>query len=124
MAEREAEDGLAGVVAALGQPAAYPYPVSDVEVIQTHISVVFLAGDYVYKLKKPVDFGFLDFTTPRRRLAACRAEVRLNRRLCSDTYLGVVPVRETSDGLRFEGTGGRVIDYAGKMRRLPGERML
>lgn len=124
MAEREADDGLAGVVAALSQPAAYPYPVSGVEVIQTHISVVFLAGDYVYKLKKPVDFGFLDFTTPRRRLAACRAEVRLNRRLCSDTYLGVVPVRETSDGLRFEGTRGRVVDYAVKMRRLPEERML
>lgn len=116
--------GLAGVVAALSQPAAYPYPVDAVEVIQTHISVVFLAGDRVYKLKKPIDFGFLDFTTPRRRLAACKAEVRLNRRLCAETYLGVVPVRETDDGLHFEGTGGRVVDYAVKMRRLPEERML
>ena len=120
----EPRGGLASVVSALAQPAAYPYPVDGVEVIQTHISVVFLAGDYVYKLKKPVDFGFLDFTTPRRRLAACRAEVRLNRRLCAETYLGVVPVRETAAGLRFEGRGGRVVDYAVKMRRLPAERML
>lgn len=117
-------DDLADMVAALREPAAWPDPVTEVEVIQTHISVVFLAGDYVYKVKKPVDFGFLDFTTPRRRLAACQAEVRLNRRLCPDTYLGVVPIRETQAGLRFGGSAGRVVDYAVKMRRLPEHRML
>ncbi|HAX25698.1 MAG TPA: kinase, partial [Chloroflexi bacterium] len=117
-------DDLADMVAALREPAAWPDPVTEVEVIQTHISVVFLAGDYVYKVKKSVDFGFLDFTTPRRRLAACQAEVRLNRRLCPDTYLGVVPIRETQAGLRFGGSAGRVVDYAVKMRRLPEHRML
>lgn len=124
MADQAADSGLANIIAALRQPAAYPDPVGAVEVIQTHISVVFLAGDYAYKLKKPVDFGFLDFTTPQRRLAACQAEVRLNRRLCAHTYLGVVEVRATPQGLRLGGADGRIVDYVVKMRRLPADRML
>jgi aminoglycoside phosphotransferase family enzyme len=69
------------LVAALRRPEAYPHPVDRVEVIETHISWVFLAGERVYKVKKPVDLGFLNFTTLERRRYFCGEEVRLNRRL-------------------------------------------
>ena len=68
--------------------------------LETHISHIFLAGDYAYKLKKPVDFGFLDFTTPEKRRAACAEEVRLNARLAPDIYLDVVPVCRSETGYR------------------------
>ncbi len=88
-------------------------------VIQTHISVVFLTDDHVYKLKKPVNLGFLDFSTLERRKHFCEEEVRLNRRLAPAVYLGVVPVTHGTDGrVRFEGEGA-VLEWAVKMRRLP-----
>jgi hypothetical protein len=102
---------------------AYPVAVSSVELIQTHVSWIFLADDTAYKIKKPVDFGFLNFSTIDRRRFYCHEEVRLNSRLCPDIYLGVVEVRESSNGAAFFGDGP-VIDYAVKMRRLPAERML
>jgi aminoglycoside phosphotransferase family enzyme/predicted kinase len=89
---------LAPMLAALQQPAAYPHPVDQIVHLETHISHVFLAGDYAYKLKKPVDFGFLDFTTAEKRRAACADEVRLNARLAPDFYLGVVPVCHSAAG--------------------------
>ena len=70
---------------------AYGHGPDTVELVETHISWVFLAGDLVYKIKKPVDFGFLDFTSLDRREHYCREELRLNRRLCPDLYLDVVP---------------------------------
>ncbi|VTU00091.1 aminoglycoside phosphotransferase : Uncharacterized protein OS=Desulfomonile tiedjei (strain ATCC 49306 / DSM 6799 / DCB-1) GN=Desti_1127 PE=4 SV=1: AAA_33 [Gemmataceae bacterium] len=109
---------LPQLIEGLSRPEAYPHPAAAVEVRQTHISVVFLAGDFVYKLKKPVAPGFLDFTTLDRRLHFCREEVRLNRRLAPDVYLGVVPVVRTADGLRFDGEG-EPVEWAVKMRRLP-----
>jgi uncharacterized protein len=108
-------------VAALGDPRAYPDPVSRVELIETHISWVFLAGDRVFKVKKPVDLGFLDFTTLERRRHFCEEEVRLNRRLTEDIYLGVVDLHAGSRP--FTGPGP-VIDAAVAMRRLPHDRML
>ncbi|RMH21792.1 MAG: dephospho-CoA kinase [Acidobacteria bacterium] len=85
---------------------------------ETHVSRVFLGRDEVYKIKRPVDLGFLDFTTIERRRAACEAEVELNRRLAPEVYLGVVPVSRGADGrLRFGG-GGEVVDWAVHMRRL------
>jgi aminoglycoside phosphotransferase family enzyme/predicted kinase len=114
---------LARLIAALADPAAYPGPVEAVEVRQTHISAVFLAGSRVYKVKKPVAFGFLDFSTPARRKHFCEEEVRLNRRLAPDVYLGVVPVTRGARGVRVEGDG-EVIDWAVKMRRLPEEATL
>jgi hypothetical protein len=87
-------------------------------VIQTHISVVFLFRDVVYKLKKPVNLGFLDFGTLDRRRHFCEEEVRLNRRLAPAVYLGVVPVTAGATGLRFEGDGDAV-EWAVKMARLP-----
>lgn len=102
----------------LSRPTAFPDGPAAVEVRQTHISVVFLAGDFAYKIKKPVQLGFLDFSTLERRRHFCEEEVRLNRRLAPGVYLGVVPVTRQGDGLRFEGAGPAV-EWAVKMRRLP-----
>jgi len=94
-----------------------------VEMTQTHISVVLLGRERVLKLKKPVDFGFLDYTTFEKRRRACEAEVELNRRLCGQTYLGVQPIVE-KDGAPHLSDAGRPIDHAVLMRRLPADRML
>jgi aminoglycoside phosphotransferase family enzyme/predicted kinase len=107
----------------LSQPAAYPYPVEEVEVRQTHISAVFLAGPYVYKVKKPVNLGFLDFSTLEKRRHFCEQEVTLNRRLAPSVYRGVVPVVRSSRGIHFEGEG-EVVEWAVKMERLPEEATL
>jgi aminoglycoside phosphotransferase family enzyme/predicted kinase len=130
-AERRSRDDLGesnarfpDPIAALLDPRIYPHPATQVEVIQTHISWVFLAGDVAYKVKKPVDFGFLDFSTLRRRLHCCRQEVILNRRLCPDLYLGVVPIRLVDGGYRIGGRRGHIVEYAVAMRRLPQDRML
>lgn len=111
------------LVEALRDPEAYPRPPDAVEVHHTHISAVFLAGQVAYKVKKPLDLGFLDFTTLERRLHFCREEVRLNRRLAPDVYLGVVPIVRTPSGLRVEGKGP-VVEWAVKMVRLPPEATL
>ena len=77
-------------VRSLLDPRCFPHPVDHVELIETHISWVLLAGDYAYKLKKPVDLGFLDFSTLERRAHFCAEELRINRRLAPDLYLDVV----------------------------------
>jgi hypothetical protein len=104
-------------------PAFYPHHPETVELVQTHISWVFLAGDYVYKVKRPVDLGFLDFRTLHRRRHLCEEEVRLNRRLAADTYLDVVEVKRGDGGFRLGGPG-RTEEVAVWMRRLPADRML
>ncbi len=101
----------------LALPSAYPFRVERIDVVQTHISVVFLAGDYVYKIKKPINLGFLDFSTLERRHYFCTQEVRLNRRLAEDVYLGVVAITEDHGALVVEGKG-KTIEWAVKMRRL------
>lgn len=105
------------------KPDAYPEETTSVELVQTHVSFIFLTDRHAYKIKKPVDFGFLNFSTIDRRRFYCNEEVRLNRRLCPDMYEGVVELRETPTGAAFHGTGA-VIDYAVKMKRLPAELML
>ena len=82
----------AELVAALRNPAFWDPPVPEVEFRQTHISSVFLAGDRAYKLKKPVNFGFLDFSTLELREHFCRRETELNRRLAPSVYFGVAPI--------------------------------
>ncbi|HTP64118.1 MAG TPA: AAA family ATPase [Geobacteraceae bacterium] len=104
-------------------PDVYPEPTECVRLLQTHVSYIFITDNFVYKIKKPVDFGFLNFTTIDRRRFFCDEEVRLNRRLCPDIYLGVVEVRESAAGATFVGDG-KVIDYAVMMKRLPAELML
>ena len=91
---------------------------SGFELIETHISWVFLAESEVFKVKRPVDFGFLDFTTVDARRQACESEVRLNRRLAPDVYLGVVPVTVDDDGIHTIDGDGRIVDWAVHMRRL------
>jgi aminoglycoside phosphotransferase family enzyme len=108
---------LAQKIAFLGSPAAYAHAPTEVARRETHMSWIFLAGDRVYKLKKPVRFPYLDFSTLARREAACRAELRLNRRLAPDVYLEVAPLTMGGDGLRIGG-GGAVIEWLVVMRRL------
>ncbi len=112
------------LIESLLEAAAYPEPTTRVSLIETHVSYIFLTDLYVYKVKKPVDFGFLDFTSCERRRFYCGEELRLNRRLCPGIYLGVVELRETPQGASFAPVAGAVIDWAVKMKRLPEERML
>jgi len=114
---------LPSVVEALVEPRAYPHKPPKIELVQTQMSFVFLAGEYVYKVKKPVNLGYLDYTTLEKRQYFCRQEVELNRRLCPDVYLSVVPVVEEEGGFHVEGQG-RAIEYAVKMRQLPRDRMM
>ncbi|MEW6033734.1 MAG: AAA family ATPase [Chloroflexota bacterium] len=113
------------ILRALSHPRAYPHPVTaSIEVVQTQMSAVFLTGEYAYKVKKPVDLGYLDYTTLEKRHHFCSREVELNRRLCPDTYLDAVPLSKGSSGKISIGGGGEVIEYAVKMRQLPRERMM
>lgn len=103
---------------AMSDPAFYPHPVSGVERRDSHISAVFLTGQWVYKLKKPFDFGFLDYTELETRRIMCRREVELNRRLSSGIYQDVVEIH--AGGGKFHiGGPGEVVEYAVKMKQLP-----
>ena len=114
---------LLQLIEALSDPAAYSHPVDKVQVIQTHISVVFLAGPYVYKIKKPVELGFLDFSTLTKRRHFCEEEIRLNRRLAPDVYLGLAPITLTTTSVTMGGPG-EPIEWAVQMSRLPAEATL
>lgn len=108
----------------LRQPAAYECGNDEVVVEETHMSWVFLVGKRAYKLKKPVCYSYLDFSTVEARARDCREEVRLNRRLAPDVYLGVVPLTVASGGGLSIGGNGVPVDWLVVMRRLPRERML
>lgn len=112
-----------GSVRSLLHADAYDHPAPDARIIQTHISWVLLAGEFAYKIKKPVRLGFLDYSTLPLRKEMCEREVRLNRRTCSDAYLGVVPVVERDRRLYFYGAGN-IVEYAVKMRRFAEEGWL
>lgn len=102
----------------------YPHNPQTVELVQTHISWVFLAGDYVYKVKKPMNFGFLDFTSLEKRKFYCEEELRLNRRLAPSIYLDVVPVMQNGQGSLAPGGTGDIVEYAVRMKKLPLDKML
>jgi len=110
------------LTAALSEPGCYPHPAGAIELIETHISWVFLAGDYAYKIKKPVDLGFLDFTSLAARRFYCEEELRLNRRTAPELYLEVVPIVAEAGSLRVAASGAAV-EYALKMRRFPQEAL-
>ncbi len=110
------------VVEALMKPEAYDEETGRIELTQTHISFVFLTRNFAYKVKKAVDLGFLDFTTLEKRRFFCGKELELNRRLCGDMYLEVVPINR-SDVVKIKGEG-RTVEYAVKMKRLPQERIM
>ncbi len=113
----------AAICAAMSDPRFYPGDVESVERIETHISRVFLAGQCVFKVKKAVDFGFLDFSTLEKRKRFCEQEVILNRRLAPDVYLGVDAVAQEDDRFLLNGEG-RTVEYAVRMRRLPESRKM
>lgn len=120
---KEPVSQLPEMVQALLDPKIYPDASSKVELVQTQMSFVFLTDDYVYKVKKPVNLGYLDYTTLEKRHFYCQREVELNQRLCPDAYLGVISITERGKGFFIDGKG-KVVDYAVKMRRLPQEGML
>ena len=120
---RKVGDIPEGLDAALRDPAIYPHPVTKIEVEETHISKVFLTGLFVYKVKKPVDFGFLDFSTPAKRRHWCEEEVQLNRRLSRGVYLEVVEITREAEGFALGGKG-EPVEYAVKMRELPRARSM
>jgi aminoglycoside phosphotransferase family enzyme len=111
------EPSLADKVAFLSRPESYGRAVGELIRKETHMSWVFLAGDRVYKLKKPVRFPYLDFSSLARREAACRAEFSLNRRLAPDVYIGVTPMVSSRQGLSLGGEG-HIVDWLVAMRRL------
>lgn len=120
------------MISDLQKSTAYPEPTSNVKFVQTHISWVFICDDFVYKLKKPVNFGFLDFTTLEKRNYYCHQEVLLNQRLAKDVYLGVFPVIFDGTNYRFgseadpkrSSTDLEPVEYAVKMRVIPDELLL
>ncbi|MFB0501396.1 MAG: phosphotransferase, partial [Candidatus Bathyarchaeia archaeon] len=114
--------GQKQVVEALMKPEAYDEEPGQIELVQTHISFVFLTRNFVYKVKKLVDLGFLDFTTLEKRRFFCQKELELNRRLCGDMYLEVVPINR-SDVIKIKGEG-EAVEYAVKMKRMPEEKMM
>lgn len=114
---------LADIVKKLSGPDIYPEPTRSVATAQTQMSVVFLTDDYVYKVKKPVNLGYLDYTSLSSRKFYCEQEVKLNRRLCADIYLGVIPITFDGNTIALNGSGD-VIEYAVKMRKLPHDRMM
>ncbi len=114
---------LPALIRDLLDPRAYPHETGTIRVLQTHISYLVFTGPFAYKVKKPVDFGFLDYTSLERRRYYCRREVQLNRRLCPDMYLGVVPIGQRGKMVAV-GARGRPVEYAVKMVELPHDRML
>jgi uncharacterized protein len=110
---------FAALVSALQSPEIYPDRPRNVRVVQTHISVIFLTGKHAYKIKKPVNFGFLDFTTLEKRKFYCEQEVVLNRRLAPEIYLGVVEIRDDRGTVRLGSGAGRIVEYAVLMKELP-----
>jgi len=106
------------LIDALRDPRCYPHPAGTIRVVETHISWVMLTGDFAYKIKKPVNLGFLDFTSLDWRRHYCEEELRLNRRLAPELYLEVVEIRGAPDAPRVGGDGP-LLDYAVKMREFP-----
>ncbi|MDY7220352.1 AAA family ATPase [Denitrificimonas sp. JX-1] len=111
------------LIDALQNPAIFPHPVEEFQVIETHISWVILTGSYAYKIKKSVNFGFLDFTDVEARKHFCSEEVRLNKRLTDGLYLEVVAITGSIDAPQLNGDGP-AIEYAVKMRQFPQTQLL
>ncbi len=116
-------EALPDLIRSLVSPDCYDHATAQVQRVETHISHVLLTGEFAYKIKKPLNLGFLDFSTLDKRLYACQEEVRLNRRLAPDFYLGVVPITGTPDAPRVNGSGA-AFEYAVKMRQFPPDATL
>jgi len=114
---------LPSTAGALLKSQVYPHKPRKIELVQTQMSFIFLTGEYVYKVKKAVNLGYLDYTTLEKRRFFCQQELELNRRLCPDAYLAVVPIVEEKGRLHIEGQG-KAMEYAVKMKQLPQDRMM
>jgi aminoglycoside phosphotransferase family enzyme len=112
------------IIQDLLDPDSLPDKTGRVSLIQTHISMVFVGDEFVYKVKKPVDFGFLDFTTLEKRKHYCEQEVKLNQRLAQDTYIGVMPVTYDGKHYRIGQDEGEIVEYAVKMKKIPEELLM
>ena len=118
-----ADAHLPPLIQAMLDPGFYPHPVREpIQLVQTHISYILLTGDYAYKVKKPLDFGFLNFTTLERRRHFCQEELRLNQRGAPGLYLQVLPIVQSEERFRFDG-GGEPVEYALQMRQFPQEQL-
>jgi len=117
------ESNLPQYIQFLQQTENYPHPADEVSLVQTHISFVLLAGESVYKWKKPVDFGFLNFSSLEKRKYYCEQELELNRRLCPDIYKELVTVNVDGDSFCLNGSG-EIVEYGIKMARMPEEKMM
>jgi len=120
-------DELPPLIAGLLNPTAYPHAAATPRLIETHISWVILAGEFAYKIKKPLNFGFLDFSSLAQRHHFCEEEIRLNARLAPDIYLAVVAISGTPEEPRFDPSleaAGPVIEWAVKMRAFPADATL
>ncbi|MEO9124595.1 MAG: adenylyl-sulfate kinase, partial [Microcoleus sp.] len=113
------------------QPGFYPHSVTEpVQLIQTHASFVLLTGDYTYKIKKPVDFGFLDYSTLEKRQHFCTQELEMNRRTAPEIYLEVLPIVQRDDLFKFMRDSAEItpaevaVEYALKMREFPQDSLL
>src|SRR5713226_10515269 len=128
MSDRHCADGVSTLVEAMMRPEFYPDSPARIELKQTHVSYVFLAGDSVYKVKKPVYFPFLDCSDLDSRYHFCTEEVRLNSRLSPRVYLGVFAIFRRANsfvlGPEVRAEHPEAVEYAVKMRRLPEDRML
>ncbi len=111
-------------LSAMKDSSFYPHHPESVELVQTHLSWVFLAGNRVYKVKKPVDFGFLDFTTLEKRRFFCQEEIKMNRRLCPEIYLGTVAIKESRDGKYSLNGPGKTVEWAVEMKRMPDDGLM
>lgn len=112
-----------GLISSLLSAEIYPHPVNDLQLIETHISWVILTGPYAYKIKKPVNLGFLDFSSLEQRKLYCEEELRLNKRTAPSIYLGVVPITGSTTQPQLDGNG-EAIEYAVKMRQFPQDAQL
>jgi aminoglycoside phosphotransferase family enzyme len=115
---------LESMIENLLKPEALPDPTGQIRLVQTHISLVFVADQFVYKIKKPVNFGFLDFTSLEKRAFYCRQELTLNRRLAKDIYLDVLPVRFDGGKYSMRSRKGRIVEFALKMKRVSERRLM
>ncbi len=120
------DSSLPPLVQRMLQPEFYPHPVQEpIALIQTHVSFVFLTGDWVYKLKKPVNFGFLDYSTLERRKEFCDREIELNQRGAAELYAGVVAIAQTGETYQLDETGEQpAVEYAVKMHQFPQEALM
>ena len=115
---------MSSIIEDLQNPGSLPDKTVNVSVVQTHISIVFVADEFVYKVKKPVNFGFLDFSSLEKRQYYCQKEIELNRRLSKDIYLAVLPITFDGEKYTLGGASGDVVEYAVKMKRIPEDRLM